>query len=102
MSVDEYYKFLDEARGVCNLSTDNLFNINIYPNPSNGIINIEFIDYDIQNVLIELINLQGQVVFVQTITNQKNTINVSDLDKGLYIIKIYTDTGIKAKKLIIN
>ena len=77
-------------------------NINIYPNPSNGTFNLDLINYNIENTLIELVNVQGQVVFAQTITNNNNTINVSKLDKGLYFIKIHTDTGLKIKKIIIN
>ena len=83
---------------------NNVENINIFPNPCNGTFNLKLSNYDIHNVLIELINIHGQVIFEQTITNlnHENKINVSGLKKGLYFIRINTDNGIKIKKLVIK
>ncbi|MCD4793914.1 MAG: choice-of-anchor J domain-containing protein [Bacteroidales bacterium] len=87
-----------------NLTTNEDFNINIFPNPCNGTFNLKFSNYDIQNVLIELINIHGQVVFEQTITNlnNENKINVSGLKKGFYFVRVNIGNEIKTKKLIIE
>ena len=71
----------------------------LYPNPSNGIINLES-DYIIKNVIIK--DLHGKIVISdETINSQKHRCNIS-LAPGVYIVTLLTDQGISTKKLIIN
>ena len=72
------------------------YNILIYPNPANNIINIA--GTDITN--IKIFNNIGQIILNE---NNTNTINVSGLTNGLYLLTIETSTGqTTQKKLIIN
>lgn len=60
-------------------------NLNIYPNPTNGIINISGIN-DFENIEIQIFSLEGK-----QITNQKifqNSINIESLNSGIYFVKI--------------
>lgn len=67
--------------------------INIYPNPANNILNIDF-TYDglnFSNPVISLINAQGQVVRTQTFKNQllrDCTIDINHVKPGLYFLEI--------------
>jgi len=71
----------------------------IYPNPSNGIVNIktEFGgDY-------KIINQLGQTVKIFKVdANAVNTINVENLANGIYFIKAISGTKIGSQKLIID
>jgi hypothetical protein len=58
--------------------------VGIYPNPSNGTLNITT-DKDIQNVVIY--NSLGQVVFTQDVNANEVKINISELPSGFYTVK---------------
>ena len=62
-------------------------NVNIYPNPTTDYINIDFGNLDnVEGLNIKIINILGQEVLSQPMNTDK--INVSELSKGIYIIKI--------------
>jgi hypothetical protein len=61
-------------------------NIKIYPNPTNNIINIEGLNKN-ENNTIQIFDVQGKLVITKSIT-EKGTIDLSELNKGVYVIKI--------------
>jgi len=70
----------------------------VYPNPTNGVLNITT-----QNNLeknIQISDLLGKVVFQTTTSN--TSINVADLNNGVYIIQV-TEAGLVAtRKLVVE
>ncbi len=66
--------------------------INIFPNPTSGIINI--VGNDVQN--IELTDLQGRKLY----SGIKSKIDIRQQPKGIYIIKTFTDSDIIIEKII--
>ena len=68
----------------------------MYPNPSNGEFNIEF--YDAETAKVEIYSLQGQKVF-ETETNA--TVQVANLQSGMYIVKVSKNETSETKKLVI-
>jgi hypothetical protein len=68
--------------------------INVYPNPVNDVLNIEF-NKDFNNVIdnakLTIINEVGQEVFSTTNTNNLLTINTLDFVNGVYHIIITND-----------
>ena len=100
------YSSLNDCEQVCqNISSVNetLINVNIYPNPSLNIFNIEFnsdseTEILVTNVLVE------QVYFESTKSNGAfNTqIDLSNYSKGIYNLTIKTSDGISNHKLILH
>ena len=86
---------------VCPTLASNNFNLNvgfsIYPNPTNGILNIDLTD-DLEISRIVITDLTGKIVFNQ-MENLK-TINVQELSNGLYIIQIFSDQKVLQGKFI--
>ncbi len=72
--------------------------VNIYPNPANGIIYIEA--KNIQT--IEIIDVLGKVVKQLQKSGNKMQIDLSNIRKGIYFIKIKTEKGIVTEKLILE
>lgn len=74
----------------------------IYPNPTEGIINI--VSYTKENATVEILNSFGQVVyktyFNKTANNRK--LNLSAEPKGIYLVRIYNKEITEVKKLIIQ
>lgn len=85
---------------VPNLAND-IFSKNktgIYPNPSTGILKVA----SENNVSIKLFDILGKVVFTAQNVNNQNELNISSLQKGLYIVKL-TDGDLNyTEKLILN
>lgn len=75
-------------------------NFMIYPNPSNGFVNIKT---NIQNDnILDVYNVFGKHISTKNIFNINNEINLNYLKNGVYLIKITTpDNVIKTHKLII-
>lgn len=64
---------------------------NIYPNPSNSVVNIELTN-DISQLVVY--NYVGQVVYEQVITKDKTIqLNVRNYEAGAYLIKFITNSG---------
>jgi hypothetical protein len=82
--------------------------INLYPNPSSGNVYLQTITNDLNgNIKIYVTDITGKTVQLieQRIDgiNSIVTIGTEDLDPGLYIVTITTDTGKRAvKKLIVQ
>lgn len=77
----------------------------IYPNPSNGRVQIEFSDIPKEPVSIQVFNLMGQIVFEKKsvlYSNEIETLDLFSLSKGAYFIKVRMGERIKVEKLILN
>ena len=96
------------AGGISYFSSDSIFNdttilynnnlnknlFSIYPNPNQNKINIS----STLNGEIKIYNLNGKIVKRKQKISEIETINISDLDKGIYLIKFLRNT----KRFIIN
>jgi hypothetical protein len=81
--------------------TNNIVGINVYPNPSNGIININS-QTAIQK--IEVYNVIGELVFEKQLNELKNNFNFDMLafNNGIYMVKISADNKTFTEKIILN
>lgn len=75
-------------------------NINVYPNPSNNFVNIEFEDLS-KKYNVELSTITGQTV--KRFDNVDNRLTINDLESGIYFVKISDNEGkFQTQKLIIE
>jgi PKD repeat protein len=79
---------------------------NIYPNPSNGFVNLDFVSTGSLNAKIEVLNVYGEVVFVkdqQTYVG-KNEISLDLMNNsaGLYFVNISAGNQRVTKKVLIR
>lgn len=78
-------------------------NFRVFPNPSSGILLIEYEDTSIKPRKIQVYDYAGKLVFEYELQAPKSTINLSHLPNGNYIGKIsHTDGKIETKKIIIK
>lgn len=76
-------------------------NVVIYPNPAYSEVNIDLKNNDAVNSQISIYSIYGNLVQNNTLTNQFNTVNISNLNPGYYIIKIVNSKGtVSTHKLI--
>ena len=74
--------------------------INIYPNPSDDIINIEI--ENIKNATLEIYNLGGKLIFSKKLHSKLEKIDVSDFPDGIYIVKIMQDMDVNVRKMVLK
>jgi len=84
------------AECVLNKPTFSQSNIKIYPNPVSDILYFDT-DQHINNVI--LFDMLGRKIVEQN--NTKN-ISVSDLQKGSYILKLFSDKGVQTEKIVVE
>ena len=79
---------------------NSLESIVMYPNPTaSGSITLKGIND--QNVLIEISNIIGQVVYSNTVS-ANGIVNLTEVSKGTYIVTLFNDSDRISKKLIIE
>jgi hypothetical protein len=89
---------IDATTGVPSETKENM--VQVYPNPTSDKLNVEVsIDSKVQ-----LLDVNGkQVVVEQNVnSNQTQTIDVSNLAPGIYMVKIYNDKFVSMKKVVIK
>ncbi len=79
----------------------NVESFKLYPNPAKGFTSIE-LPLSINSALIKIYDNLGRVVRNETITRDKNKINIVDLKTGSYLVVVRTDYGNATKTLIIE
>ncbi len=60
--------------------------MHIWPNPSNGFLNIAFKENPVQVIKLRIINLMGQVVYNHEGREQKSLINLQGFVPGIYLL----------------
>jgi hypothetical protein len=77
--------------------------ITIYPNPSKGIINIKIYQF-IGKINLQVVDLNGRVVYSskETAFDIEKTIDLNELQSGMYIVKIEGQDLKYTKKIILN
>ncbi|MFT5601227.1 MAG: PKD repeat protein [Flavobacteriales bacterium] len=78
--------------------TENQVSFKMYPNPATDIVTIKTIR---NSSKIEVINLIGETVYTAK-SNGNTTINVSEISKGAYFIRVTEGTASSTQKLIIR
>ncbi len=78
--------------------------LNVYPNPASGEVIIQLRSAGDGTAEITAVSLQGQVVFRQIISERtrelRETINLSDLPKGIYVLEVKSNGKTFRKKLV--
>jgi hypothetical protein len=96
-SNEEEVKAACEAVSVYNPEMDDVFSI--YPNPASTQVVIESSVRPIKSHL-SIINLNGQELFNQQITESKTFLDISNLTEGVYLIKITSDKAFEIRMII--
>ena len=70
--------------------------VQIYPNPSSSVINIEAEDL----TLVEVYNTVGQRVISKEVNGEKAQVNTEGLGNGIYFVRVVAGNGVMATKKV--
>lgn len=74
----------------------------VYPNPSNGVFNINIPTELNENVKVKVFNVLGEVVFANEENGIVSQLNLSHLEKGMYYMNISNDNFKTTKQIVIK
>lgn len=89
--------FVLKTVGIAGL-TQNTFIV--YPNPSNGIMNIKF--NEATDATVQIVNIAGQVVYQNDIISDFATLNLKNLAKGYYTMRVNIKGQVLSSKIMIK
>lgn len=81
--------------------TQNILGFSVYPNPSNNYITIENNNEQLNSTYI-ILNSIGQHVLSGQLIGELNTVDISELSNGIYLVQIETNSGRVSEKIIKN
>jgi hypothetical protein len=91
-------EFTAITTGIDNSIANNGFEI--FPNPANNVLNIRFGKLPTDKTTIEVLDIIGQTVYTDSVRDQDMAIDVSNLSKGNYILKLQSGTDIVTERFI--
>ncbi len=95
------YDYSFRATTLVNLSKNSSNTFKVYPNPTENLINIEFIEKE--NYTVKIYNFSGKILDEKNINSAlKTQIDVKNYPAGIYFITISSDNLNSSKKIIIQ
>ena len=96
--VESYYIDNLTIESIIGVDEQATASFSVYPNPSNGVLNIVNEGAD-KIASIEVLNLAGQLVY--STSKLTSTVDVSFLSEGVYFVKIQTESGAIATERVL-
>ena len=96
--------FISGSIPVINLGTKDfsLASTLIHPNPSSGQISIDFDVSKISQLKIEVLDVLGKQVYNNVLTSDHKTINLENLQKGMYFMLFSEGNNSTVKKILLK
>lgn len=96
------YNYNTTATSIKSTTINNL-NFTIFPNPANGIINIELLVNNLEaSTTIFITNILGEEVLKTTATSNNFSLKTNGLTSGVYFLTVSAQNKLFTKKIIIN
>jgi hypothetical protein len=96
---------VDVCNGIASAVSSDM-NISVYPNPTDGIFTINITNAKFTKFSVSIVDIQGKEVYKDVEKNSSTVyskqIDLEGFAKGVYYIKMYTDSNLKIDKLVIH
>jgi len=90
------------AESIMSSSQDLAFtNLNVYPNPSNGIINIDGLSDEIKSITV--FDMYGKIISAIPRTGENEILDLHAYSSGIYLVQLLSDSNeILTKKIVVQ
>ena len=102
------YQSLEDCEANCNATSikENYFEVNIFPNPSNGLFNLNLDSHNEINAHITITNFLGELVYKEDMRIREgeynSKIDLKDRAIGIYLLSINTNKQSFKQKIVIQ
>lgn len=102
VAFDDFCAY-DSPVNIFNVAKNNLA-VSVYPNPSNGFINIKTSTYQSKGISISVSNVLGKEVKQIVLNNPAALyqVNMGELEAGIYMVRIQSEFGESTQRVIIK
>ncbi|MFK7925201.1 MAG: T9SS type A sorting domain-containing protein [Bacteroidia bacterium] len=77
--------------------------VQVYPNPSNGVFYVEVQDTDLMQLELKVVNLIGKTIKQETLeANQRLQIDLHNQPKGVYFVHLKAGNDVYMKRIVIQ
>lgn len=90
---------------VSNVSDAGLESLNVFPNPTNGMVEVELSMNEARSLKLEIFNAQGQLIMGQNeelTTNFRTRFNLSEQPAGIYLLRVSTPKGVETRQIMLR
>jgi len=94
--VTETYTIISNS-----VSERDLAKVNIYPNPTQDVFNIELTNRERNRIKMDVLDINGRIVVSKSFDGSKYTLNVSDMSVGTYLIRLRSEQNVHYQKVAI-
>lgn len=74
--------------------------VDVFPNPATDFLTI--IEQGIFIEEVELMDIMGRVLLIENEKVNMKNMDLTNVSKGAYVLKIYTDRGVVVKKVVVK
>ena len=92
--------WIDLTAGLTEIEKNLKFSIS--PNPSNGLFKLRFANNEVSNVQVDIKDMFGRNVYLNTINAQQESIDLSSQEAGMYFVSVTIDGYSSIETLVIN
>jgi PKD repeat protein len=99
--IDTMCQFISVPDSASGIAINHINEIKLYPNPTNGIVILEMGEIH-GETQIRIINMLGQIELELSTTDPKLMMDLSELEKGMYIIMVYEEEGVRRSATLLR
>jgi PKD repeat protein len=92
------------ATGIESMNKESFFEV--YPNPGNGVFNVKFLSADSKDILVNIFDIRGKMIYSDKISSLKKgdiiSLDLSNFEKGIYHLELVTKSEVKNKIIILQ
>lgn len=97
--LEDFFGFNPEISDIDDVISD-AENISIYPNPTDGNLNISVSNGLISNIVVT--DISGKVLVEKTVNADQSEIDLSSYNKGIYLVKVVTENDSYIEKVVLK
>ncbi|MCF8255388.1 MAG: T9SS type A sorting domain-containing protein [Bacteroidia bacterium] len=95
-----WFRPLSQLVSSINRFEPNLNEISVYPNPFTETLNIDWESKNLEATDLQIIDMQGRIIWPKTAFQLPNAINLQGLQPGLYFLKLGQDSTSITKRIL--
>ena len=96
---DSMYGTINVTGSTAGISENNLLSFEMYPNPVSDLLNIQ-LPTGTEKAEVSVFDYTGRLVSSKTISSNDTAIDVQKISKGIYMIRVATNTKIGVQRFI--